>query len=328
MHHLLVINTGGTIGMKPSDRGLVPAPNFLEHYCHTHLFQTIVGLTVSWFEWSPLIDSSQIHPHQWNKIAQVIADQIDQHDSVLIIHGTDTLAYTASALSFMLKGLHKPVIITGSMRSIQESNSDGPSNLKLALSTCLSRKHVGVWVCFHHGIFPGSHVTKIDAVGAQAFSAPIPSDYADLHFPLSTDPVDIQWIDAEKCAIDVFTFYPGCTLDSLGYMSTNNSRAIILRSFGSGNVPESGELTHHLRTALAAGKIVVNLSQCLASSVDMERYQAGGHLLKLGVVSAYTMTFEATLTKLMVLLSQNADHDIVVRKFGETWGYEMPQPQK
>ena len=328
MQQLLVINTGGTIGMAASDNGLVPAPNFLEHYCHTHLFQPATDVTVTWYEWSPLIDSSQIHPNQWNELAQIITDHDDKHDAFLIIHGTDTLAYTASALSFMLRGFNKPIIITGSMRSIQESNSDGPNNLKLAFETCFDKQHRGVWVCFDGGIYPGSHVTKIDAVAPHAFTAPIPSDYTGLNILRPELPLNVRWIDTKKCAVDVFTFYPGCQFDSLGYMSTSSSRAIILKSFGSGNVPESGELTHHLRTAMVANKIVVNVSQCLASSVDMARYDAGGHLLRIGVLSAFTMTFEAALTKLMVLLSEHSHHDIIAQQFGENWGYEIPQPRK
>ena len=322
MRHLLVINTGGTIGMKPSKSGLVPAPNFLEQYCQDTYFDDMPFVRITWHEWAPLIDSSQIQPGQWNQIAQLIVNSEDSHDAVLIVHGTDTLAYTASALSFMLQGLSIPIVITGSMRAIQETTSDGPANLELAIQTCLQKNFSGVWVCFHQKTLPGSHVTKMNASQADAFIAPI-SDNRTHFTPTVTG--EIPWISSENCGIDVFTFYPGCSLVGLASMANNNNRALILRSFGSGNIPQTGEITHCLRTALAANKTVVNISQCLASEVDMERYQAGGHLIELGVISALTMTFEAVITKLMVILSHTHNQQEIAFQFAREWTLELPQ---
>jgi len=321
MQHLLVINTGGTIGMKPSESGLVPDPDFLEQHCHHAYFKNRPTLQVTWHEWTPLIDSSQIHPDQWNQIAQLIADNAASHDGVLIIHGTDTLAYTSSALSFMLRGLSLPIVITGAMRSIQEPDSDGPDNLNLAIHTCLKSGTTGVWVCFHHKIMPGSHISKMHASAADAFVSPLPDKRT--HYEPNV-PHRIAWILPEQCGIDVFTYYPGCPLDALATMVTNDNRALVLRSFGSGNLPETGEFTHYLRTAMAANKTVVNISQCFVSQVDMARYQVGGHLVELGVISAFTMTFEAVITKLMIILSHSQNHEEIAAQFSEEWTLEMP----
>lgn len=325
MRHLLVINTGGTIGMRPSTSGLVPAPNFLEQYCHDAFFDGMPHVSITWHEWTPLIDSSQIHPDQWNQIAQLITNSAETHDAVIIVHGTDTLAYTASALSFMLRGLSIPIVITGSMRAIQETASDGPANLQLAIKTCLKNGLSGVWVCFHDKVMPGSHVTKMDASRADAFVAPIVDSRTNFKPTMVNE---IPWIASEHCGIDVFSFYPGCPLDGLAAMANNNNRALILRSFGSGNLPQTGELTHCIRTALAANKTVVNISQCLASDVDMERYHAGGHLMELGVISAFTMTFEAVVTKLMVILSHAHSQDEIALALANEWALEMPKPME
>lgn len=314
----MVLNTGGTIGMKVSDTGLVPAKDFLEAYCRNNIINQFNDIDVIWHEFNPLIDSSQISIDDWNNITRLIADNYQDIDAFLIVHGTDTLAFTSSMLGMLLKDISKPIVITGSMRAIQEDMSDGTDNLKLAIETCITTKFSGVLVCFNGQVMPGEHVTKVDASHFDAFSSPVNDHIRPL------EPGTFQRLEVRAQPIDVFTFYPGCNFHSLESMVSSNSKAIILRSFGSGNAPESEQLNQLIKNAITQGKIVINMSQCVASQVDMYRYSAGSSLLNLGVLSAYNMTFEAVITKLQVLLSNYRNIDDVKSQLSIEWSRELP----
>lgn len=323
MHKLLVINTGGTIGMKMSTSGLIPATDFLESYCRTQIINKFNDLEVLWIELDPLIDSSHINPENWNLIAGIIANHYTSCDSVLIIHGTDTLAYTSSVLGFMLRNLDKPVVITGSMLAIQENHSDGPNNLEHAITTCLSAQYKGVLVCFNGKIMPGEHVTKVNSSEKDAFTSPFYDQIQEIE---SVDGrKDFFQIEVHSQSIDVFTFYPGCSYDALESMVNNTSKAIILRTFGSGNSPESDRLNQLIQQAIVKDKIVINISQCVTSYVDMTRYSAGSALLASGVISPFNMTFEAVTGKLLVLFSQFDEISIIKQQFLTKWAREFPE---
>ena len=319
MKQILVLNTGGTIGMQATSKGLTPETGFLEQYVRMNILPLYHDLEITWFDFDPLIDSSQISVDDWNNIGNKIENHIEEFDAFLIVHGTDTLAFTSSYLGLAFKNLPKPVVITGSMRSIQEENSDGPGNLRHSIMTCLTEKHKGVFVCFNNRLLPGEHVSKVDASDIDAFRGPV-SD----NIPLLTVEGKFQRLEAREQDIDIFTFFPGCSYQTLAFMADNSSKAIIIRSFGSGNAPSSLELKNAIERAIQNNKIVINMSQCLGSQVDMHRYAAAEHLRELGVISAYTMSLEAIITKLILILSFTEKQEVIKKEFIRPWAREIP----
>jgi len=319
MKRILVLNTGGTIGMKATPKGLVPDSEFLEQYVRQNILPKYPNLYMSWIDLEPLIDSSHISVDDWNNIGNKIESSVNEFDSFLIIHGTDTLAYTSSYLGLALKNLHKTVVVTGSMFSIQEANSDGPDNLEHSINTCLSDQYKGVLVCFNNRLLPGEHVSKVDASAKDAFKAPV----SDKIYPL---PMNGQFerLTVSEQLIEVFTLFPGCHYQALEFMAKSSSKAIILRSFGSGNAPNSVALQEIIKCAIQNNKLVINMSQCLASQVDMHRYAAGEQLRNIGVISGYTMTLEAIIIKLQIILSNITDKDKIIEEFIKPWAREMP----
>ncbi|MEX1058246.1 MAG: asparaginase domain-containing protein, partial [Natronospirillum sp.] len=158
--NILIIYTGGTIGMVPSDNGWRPQPGYLEARIREHFRQQEVLTSVCWLEYDPLIDSSQIQPEHWNQLATDLLARQDDYDGFVVLHGTDTMAYTAAALTFMLRGLHKPVVLTGSQIPVWESTTDGLDNTLLALQHAQRPELHEVYLAFDGALYHGAHVTK------------------------------------------------------------------------------------------------------------------------------------------------------------------------
>jgi L-asparaginase len=322
---ILVIYTGGTIGMVPGPKGLRPQSGFLQDYFTHELRNRYPDMPdYQLLELKPLLDSSQMQPDDWNRIGQLVIDHYADYTGFLIIHGTDTLAYTASALSFQLQNLDKPVVITGSMYSLADPGSDGPDNLKHALAYVIQPAHHQVCVAFQGDLMPGSHVTKMDSLNRHAFIAPITGPIQGIPPYRKRHPEQISLITMEPQPISTFTFYPGSSVEDLAGMADGPSKAIILRTFGSGNAPISEQLLSLVKTAIDNGKLVVNISQCLRSEVDMQRYEVASQLRDIGVLSAQTMTYEALITKLMLLFSHYPDRDQVAEQLLTQWAMELP----
>lgn len=322
---ILVIYTGGTIGMVPGPNGLRPQIGFLQDYLNHQLPEHYPDMPAyELIELEPLLDSSQMQPGDWNRIAQLIVDHYQDYTGFLVIQGTDTLAFTASALAFQLQNLDKPVVLTGSMYSLADPGSDGPDNLMHALAYLLQPGHHQVCVAFQSDLLAGSHVTKMDSLNRHAFISPIIGPIQGISPIRKHHPELVRMLDIEPQPLSVFSFYPGCNLDDLETMVQGPSKAIILRTYGSGNAPVSESLLDLVQTAIGHNKLVVNISQCLRSEVDMQRYEVANQLHDLGVISAQTLTFEALITKLMLLLTHFPHRDQIAEQLLTQWSMELP----
>ena len=317
---ILIVYTGGTIGMTEdlATGALVP-------FSFDHLMRNVpkigrLGYTLDHVEIDPPIDSSNMNPAHWAQVAKMIADAYDDFDGFVVLHGTDTMAYTASALSFMLRGLAKPVILTGSQLPIGEIREDGTENLITALQIAAARTGDGapmvqeVAISFGRHLWRGNRAMKVSSTNFGAFASynyPPLADM-DLHIVyrerlLARPAADatLAPLYAMDDAVAVAFLYPGITEAALRpQLLAPGAKAVVLRTFGAGNAPTETWFTDLVAEAVGAGKVVVNVTQCPAGGVEEKRYATGDALAKAGVVSGCDMTCEAALTKLMHLFGQ------------------------
>ncbi len=317
---ILIVYTGGTIGMTEdlATGALVP-------FSFDHLMRNVpkigrLGYALDHVEIDPPIDSSNMNPAHWAQVAKMIADAYDDFDGFVVLHGTDTMAYTASALSFMLRGLAKPVILTGSQLPIGEIREDGTENLITALQIAAARTGDGapmvqeVAISFGRHLWRGNRAMKVSSTNFGAFASynyPPLADM-DLHIVyrerlLARPAADaaLTPLYAMDDAVAVAFLYPGITEAALRpQLLAPGAKAVVLRTFGAGNAPTETWFTDLVAEAVGAGKVVVNVTQCPAGGVEEKRYATGDALAKAGVVSGCDMTCEAALTKLMHLFGQ------------------------
>jgi L-asparaginase len=319
---IYVAYTGGTIGMQRSDQGFIPVSGHLQQQlANMPEFHRAEMPDFTIHEYEPLIDSSDMTPLDWQSIADDIRKNYDQYDGFVILHGTDTMAFTASALSFMLENLAKPVIVTGSQIPLEQLRSDGQQNLLNALFVAANYPINEVALFFNNTLFRGNRTTKAHADGFNAFASPnlAPLLEAGIHIRrLNTPPAPTG--DGELIVhpitpqpIGVVTIYPGISSDVVSNFLLQPVKALILRSYGVGNAPQNPAFLKELKEASARGIVVVNLTQCMSGKVNMGGYATGNALALAGVISGYDLTVEATLTKLHFLLSQNLSSDEVRR---------------
>ncbi|MEZ8086462.1 MULTISPECIES: asparaginase [Vibrio] len=332
--HIYIAYTGGTIGMQKSiDHGYVPVAGFMDkQLAGMPEFHRPEMPKYTIHEYSPLMDSSDMTPLDWQTIADDIRANYDKYDGFVILHGTDTMAYTASALSFMLENLGKPVIVTGSQIPLAELRSDGQANLLNALHIAANYPINEVTLFFNNKLMRGNRSTKSHADGFNAFTSPNlnPLLEAGINIQLSNNvKVNEQPKGAFKVhnitpqPIGVITMYPGISHEVIRNTLLQPVNAMILLTFGVGNAPQNPELLQHLKDASERGVIVVNLTQCLAGKVNMGGYATGCALAEAGVVSGYDMTPEAALAKLHYLLSQNLGYEEVKAQMQQVLRGEM-----
>ena len=311
---ICLIHTGGTIGMTRSEKGYVPKEGFLETMLDKIPDLKVDGMpSFSLYELSPLLDSSNMAVAEWNRIGEKVASLYPYYDGFVILHGTDTMAYTASSLSFMLENLDKPVILTGSQIPLCEVRSDGRDNLITSLLIAASGQVKEVCLYFGGKLLRGNRSTKISADGLLAFDSP------NLQ-PLAEAGINIRYLptlpppNAEKpfsfspfieVPIGVLKIFPGINFSLFGVVMTEKLKGVVLETFGSGNIPGEGNaLLPIIRSAFAAGAVITVCSQCPQGTVSLGAYAASSELVEAGAVSGYDMTTEAAVAKLYYLFSK------------------------
>ena len=315
---VLLIYTGGTIGMIQN-----PETGALETFNFDHLQNHVSELKrfnshISTYQFNPPIDSSDMEPTLWAKIVKIIHYNYDRYDGFVILHGTDTMSYTASALSFMLENLTKPVILTGSQLPIGMLRTDGKENLITAIEIAAAKHTDGtpivpeVCIFFDNLLMRGNRTTKINVEHFDAFKSynyPILAN-AGIHINYIEDrirkpdysiPLKPHYLFDTN--VIVLTLFPGIQENLVSQiLNVPGLKAVVLKTFGSGNAPQKEWLVRLLKDAVKRGLVIVNISQCLAGAVEMERYETGIHLLEAGIVSGHDSTVESAITKLMFLL--------------------------
>ena len=328
MKSVLLITTGGTIASAQGAEGL--APSFSAETLLRHVSALTEYYSIETRELLNL-DSSNIAADEWIVIARAIYEALPTHDGVVITHGTDTMAYTASMVSFMLKGLKKPVVFTGSQMPIDNPLTDARNNLYTAFAA-VEKGIPGVTIAFDRRIIPGCRAVKVRTMGFEAFESVNAGDlgqvFADGLRPLCPIPKNPDsYVELrDKICRDVFLLKltPGINPDVLGMLQVMNYRGIVIEAFGAGGMQfVRTSLLHHLRALADAGIAVVVCSQCLYEASNLGIYEVGQKLLSCGVISARDMTTEAVVTKLMWALGQTGDLRRVAQIFNTNYCGEI-----
>jgi len=321
MTKILIIYTGGTIGMvnDPLTGALIPFDFKQIRQNVPELARLNYQLDVHSFD--PILDSSNMDPVIWAELAAIIERTYDDYDGFVVLHGSDTMAYTASALSFMLKNLSKPVVLTGSQLPIGEIRTDAKENLITALEIVATKNGdramvPEVSIYFDYQLFRGNRAIKYNSEKFEAFRSPNYHILAEAGVNLSFYSNYITELPLEKfrvqssfnANIGVLKLYPGITVHAVKAITESSVDAIVLETFGSGNTTTAEWFIDSLQAALDRGKLIVDISQCQGGSVELGKYETSKKLQQMGIISGFDMTFEATVTKLMYLMGLGLDN--------------------
>jgi len=306
--------TGGTIGMNRTRAGYVPEGGYLQQQMEEMpelRHPSMPSFTIH--EYNPLLDSANMTPVEWVKIARDIARNYAKYDGFVVLHGTDTMAYTASALPFMLRGLAKPVIITGSQIPLCEVRNDARENLITSL--LIAAKYPIPEVCLYFGgkLLRGCRAVKVSANGFAAFDSPnfppLGTVGSDIHIQqpsrkASNGKLRVEAFDT-TVVVSALRLFPGISPDLVRNVLRPPLQGLVLEAYGVGNGPDKdAEFLRALREAAKRGVVIVDCTQCLEGTVDLHEYAAGSALAQAGVISGFDITAEAALAKLHYLFSR------------------------
>lgn len=284
------------------------------------------------YTFDPLIDSSDVEPGLWVALAELIQERYDDYDGFVVLHGTDTMAYSASTLSFMLKNLSKPVIFTGSQLPIGTPRTDGKENLISSVEIAAAKGPDGramvpeVAIFFGAKLLRGNRATKISSDSFDAFDSPDCPPLAvagiDIRYNpsviLTPSPGPLKVQTHLDTRVSILRLHPGITPQVARNIACGEeTRAVILETYGSGNAPSKPWLMDIIREAVTMGKILVNITQCKKGRVNMDLYATGRSLKDEGVVSGYDLTVEAALGKLFILMGLSEDNMWVKSRLAE-----------
>ena len=320
MSKVLLISTGGTITMVRDGQSgaLIPADMETFKAFMPELFAGEIAVDIQAF--SPLIDSSDIGPESWRQIAQMVCDHYDAYDGFVVLHGTDTMSYSASALSFMLENLNKPVVFTGSQLPVGVLRSDAKENLLTAIEIAAAKDEDGnaivpeVTIYFEDRLFRANRTTKRNAEHFSAFNSYNYPALAKAGVHITYQPHLVRYSNPNAPLIihtefdtnvAVLKLFPGIQPSVVrALLHIRGLKGVVLETFGAGNAPTDKWLYRELKAAVDKGIIIVNKTQCNTGSVEMGLYAVSLNLMKAGVLSGYDITTEALLTKMMLLLGE------------------------
>ena len=324
--HILLLTTGGTIASLPGGEGLEPhRSDVMERQLNQ--MRIYFEITV---EDLMCLDSSNIRPAEWKQIAQRIYDCRLDYDGIVVSHGTDTMAYTASAITWMLPGIDRPVVFTGSQLPLADVLSDGPDNLRTAFAMAAAG-YPGVYLAFDRKVMLGCRAVKVRASGFSAFES-VNARYAAQvsNLGLVIDPTGLQpQMGFPQLLTDIsnnvflLKLTPGLDPAIFDMLADLGYKGIIIEAFGLGGVNVLHEGLDGIKAALARGISVVVTTQCLYDSSDLQVYQVGKKLLDLGVIQGRDMTSEAAMTKLMWALGQGMNQKQIRSLFGRSLAGEI-----
>jgi L-asparaginase len=327
---VLLIYTGGTIGMIEN-----PETGSLESFDFKHLKDNVPELkrfkfTIDTLEFDPPVDSSDMGPRGWKKLVEIIQEHYEKYDGFVILHGTDTMTYSASALSFMLENPDKPVILTGSQLPIGKMRTDGKENLITALEIAVDKDSHGkaivpeVCIFFQNYLLRGNRTTKVNVENFRAFHSYNYPPLAEAGVHIKYEPHLINYQKARKPArfhysldpdVMILKLFPGISDNCVKAIFTNPYlKGVVLETFGAGNSPAHLSFLSIIEEAVKQGIVIVNVTQCASGAVEPDRYQGGKALKNIGVLSGYDITTEAAIAKLMFLFGQGfSSEEVKVR---------------
>ncbi len=315
---ILIIYTGGTFGMT-YDRDGVLVPFDFADILHELPTLKNLALEITAFSFVNPIDSSNINIDHWQLIGRIIFDQYEHQDGFVVLHGTDTMAYTSSALSFMLDGLQKPVVFTGAQLPISEARSDAREHLITALDIASARKDgfalvPEVCIYFDYELLRGNRSKKVESMQFDAFDSgnypplakagvKIDYNFSVIRSPMSSTGLNLR--SKFETNIAILKLFPGIDINVVkAVLGVPGLKAVVLETYGSGNAPTLGWLLEELKKAIERGIIILNISQCPGGRVTQGRYETSKWLQQIGVISGADMTMEAAITKLMLLIGE------------------------